>query len=538
MAEKVKKGVNVIMSFGQDVAYVLDIIRKDRIIYKDYVSQEAIKAAGKMVSVVKEFDEDTRKSIVQLVKQELTFQYPYVSVWWYSVLLEMQKDVCIYKDFISFVRKNSDSFSPNTQYFLFYQLVALGFEFSELTNNDIRIELWKFFQDIVESFAKMISVPLSMVPEDRRNHNKVIVITEQLLRTAHGPTKTALDRCKVIMTALGKEVVLINTAEIFSSVGAIPFYRVSLGSYVNDFLSLREQEWKGVKIPYVQCEKDMPEKKTLELLLKEIRNISPEYVVEIGGKSILANLINRMFPVLCVGLSPSEMEYSTAKYQLLGRKINAEDESILKQVGISKERIIESVFSSSLKEQSQHISRKDLGISENDFLMIVVGFRLDEEVTTEFLQMLDDIIEPDMHVVFLGRFNSYEASMDWFSKLKGRSSYLGFADDILSRLEVCDLYVGPRRTGGGTSVVEAMFKGLPVVVLNYGDMAVNAGEEFCVNDYKDMQKKILEYYANPEYYKEMSQKAIKRAEQLLDSETEFVKAIKEMEQREGICKGE
>ena len=73
------------MSFEQDVLHVLDIIRKDRIIYKDYLPPEAITAASKMVSVVNELDEDTRKSIVQLFKQELTFQYPHVSVWWYSV---------------------------------------------------------------------------------------------------------------------------------------------------------------------------------------------------------------------------------------------------------------------------------------------------------------------------------------------------------------------------------------------------------------------------------------------------------------------
>lgn len=461
-----------------------------------------------------------------------------MAVWWYSVLLGMQKDVYIYKDFISFVRINGDSFSPNTQYFLFYQLAALGFRYLELINNDTRVELWKLCQEIVERFAKMISVPLNMVSEDRRNHNIVVVITEQFLATDNGPTKTALDRCKILMTALEKEVVLINTAEIVSSVGAIPFYGVMSANYVDKFLSSEAAVWKGVRIPFVQCKKNMPEKKTLELLLEEIRNISPEYVVEIGGKSILANLVNKMFPVLCVGLSPSEMEFSTAKYQLLGRKISAEDEGILKQVGIAKEKIIESVFTSSLKEQTQHVGRKELGISENDFLIVVVGARLDVEVTPEFLQILNDIIEPGMHVVFLGGFNRYEASMDCFHKLKGRSSNLGFTDDILSRLELCDLYVAPKRVGGGTSVVEAMFKGLPVVVLNHGDMAVNAGEEFCVNDYKDMQKKILEYYANPEYYKEMSQKAVKRAEQMLDSETEFVKAIKEMEHREGISKGE
>lgn len=141
-----------------------------------------------------------------------------MAVWWYSVLLGMQKEGYIYKDFISFVRTNGDSFSPNTLYFLFYQLAALGFHFSELINNDTRVELWKLCQEIVERFEKMISVPLNMVSEDRRNHNIVVVITEQFLATDNGPTKTALDRCKILMTALGKEVVLINTAEIVSSV--------------------------------------------------------------------------------------------------------------------------------------------------------------------------------------------------------------------------------------------------------------------------------------------------------------------------------
>lgn len=65
----------------------------------------------------------------------------------------------------------------------------MGFYFSELMNNDIRLELWTFFQEIVERFAQMISVPWSMVPEGRRNHNRVVVITEQLIGTSHGPKK-------------------------------------------------------------------------------------------------------------------------------------------------------------------------------------------------------------------------------------------------------------------------------------------------------------------------------------------------------------
>ena len=80
--------------------------------------------------------------------------------------------------------------------------------------------------------------------------------------------------------------------------------------------------------------------------------------------------------------------------------------------------------------------------------------------------------------------------------------------------------------------MEAMFKGLPVVTIDYGDVSVNAGKEFCVKDYREMQDKILRYYEDKEYYKEMSKKAKVRTEILLDTETEFVRIMEEAERRE------
>lgn len=84
--------------------------------------------------------------------------------------------------------------------------------------------------------------------------------------------------------------------------------------------------------------------------------------------------------------------------------------------------------------------------------------------------------------------------------------------------------------------MEAMYKGVPVVTLPYGDVAVNAGKEFCVDTYTDMQKKIIEYYTNPDYYKEMSEKAVQRTKLLLNSEGEFVRVMTEMDKRERDCK--
>ena len=69
--------------------------------------------------------------------------------------------------------------------------------------------------------------------------------------------------------------------------------------------------------------------------------------------------------------------------------MNEQDVELLKHLGYTKEHVIESIFTSSLKPQTEHISRAELGIPENKFLMIVVGARLDSEVSDEFMTNAD-----------------------------------------------------------------------------------------------------------------------------------------------------
>ena len=102
----------------------------------------------------------------------------------------------------------------------------------------------------------------------------------------------------------------------------------------------------------------------------------------------------------------------------------------------------------------------------------------------------------------------------------------------MSYFEICDLYINPHRKGGGTSCVEAMYKGLPVVTDDYGDVATNAGEVFVVgSDYSNFPSVVLKYYEDKEFYKKQQQLAISRANKLLNAEGEFVKAIDEFKRR-------
>ena len=466
------------------------------------------------------------------VKEAIPMEQPNVVVWWYSVLVKMTKDYKLFREFVIYVRKNRHAFSLNTQFFLCYQFVSLHFNFSELDDDLAREEMWLFYKDISDDFAKKMTTSLDPIPYEERNRDFVLVITGQFLEIQHGPTKTALDRCKVLIEHMNKEVLLLNTAEVGSKVGYIPFLEAATGNYCPEKMQESKQDWKGTAIPYYQCVDNMPNIKELDRLLQVIREAAPGRVVSIGACSILADLVNKMIPVVMVGLAPSNLGNTTTDYQTLSRKLTEEDRNMLERVGYTEKHVIESIFTSSLKPQTEKITRKELGVPEEKFLMIVVGARLDEDVTDEFLNMLNQIIQPDMHIGFLGNFMKFEERMRKFQPLYEHVSNLGFCADILSRMEVCDLYVNPTRKGGGTSCVEAMFKGIPVVSVSYGDVYINVGEEFCVKDYNEMQEKILQYYTDKNYYKIMSDKALERVHVLLDTETEFKRIMHEVDSRE------
>ena len=105
---------------------------------------------------------------------------------------------------------------------------------------------------------------------------------------------------------------------------------------------------------------------------------------------------------------------------------------------------------------------------------------MDEEVTDDFLKMLRGVLSPQIGVVFIGKFETYEKVAERYPNIRQYMYQLGFCSDILSKLEICDLYVNPTRKGGGTSAVEAMSKGLPTISVSYGDVAGIIGEEVVV----------------------------------------------------------
>lgn len=498
------------------------------------VTEDVDEYFRKMQKELMTAEEGTRKDFVQSLENILNRQVCVLrKIYINSFLLNITGDTTYVKDIISLTKENRQ-FSAETKYFLYNQLKSNSFLNVYKKDSDSAKELYFFLKDIVAEYKEKLEQKFAYIPEKDRNKDFVLVITEQFLDIEHGPTKSAMGRC-VALQKMGKNVFLLNTAEQMSQVGEIPFFDVHKGNYFSENSTLDKVVWKSQEIPFYQCENNMPNRKMIEYLLKTVSELKPYYVVAIGGDGIVASLVNDIVPVLSVGMVFSALGACVTSYQTLGRQLNDTDKKYLESVGKAETQIIEHKFTSDVVEQVGVVRREDLEIPREDFVLLVTGSRLLEEVTDEFLEMLKRVINgKNMTVMLLGDFGREDRIKKARGLLGNKVCITGHQKDVMAYVELADLYVNPFREGGGMSCVEAMSKGLPVVTINYGDVSVNAGEAFVTENYETMGNLIAKYQEDKAFYHLQSIKAKDRAKFLVNTEQDFKDVIREFSKREGL----
>jgi glycosyltransferase involved in cell wall biosynthesis len=452
----------------------------------------------------------------------------YVEVFILSFLISIVPDSKYYNRIYSILIGNHQ-IGRDEKYFYLYQCIRLGFVNSGLGDSETAILQRKLYRDIYNSFKKEIDGRYKFIPKEDRDENFIIVLTGQFLGLNHAPTKTALDRCYSLIKHLGKKVMLINTKELLTAKGLSPFYNLVTGNQVKEFEKIRYIKYKDIEIPFYQTPFQMPHMEEIIRIIEVINHLKPYFIINIGGGSITADLCSQIVPVATISTVFSGLPLSEGQMYVIGRKINENDVKLLNEFGFSEENVIESVFTFDFKPQQNKFTRSQFNLPENKFLIAVVGARLDEEITDTFIETLLETTNLGVHIVFIGCFTKYNSYGAKHKKLKDNSTYLGFQDDVLAVLELCDLYVNPKRIGGGSSAAEAMFKGLPVVTLKTGDVAVASGSDFWVNSYDEMKQTIEKYVKDKEFYHQMSKKAKQRAEILLSTHEQMKEIVCKIE---------
>lgn len=269
----------------------------------------------------------------------------------------------------------------------------------------------------------------------------------------------------------------------------------------------------------------MPSYNIILYIIEFVKQTKPYFILNIGGGSIVSDLCSNIVPVLSMSVVFSGLPTTTSKLSILGRKVREEGWMSLMEAGYDRDSIIESRFTFDLIEKHSVITRKQLQLPEDKFLLLIVGIRLDTDITDEFISYMKQTFIYDTHIVFAGIFNQYDNFCDRNDQLRENSTYIGYCEDMLALNSICDLYVNPKRFGGGFSIIEAFHEGKPGVTINTGDVATSGGSDFCVEDYDEMVKTIVRYIQDKDFYDNMSEKAIERARIMTDSKSAMEELI-------------
>jgi glycosyltransferase involved in cell wall biosynthesis len=186
------------------------------------------------------------------------------------------------------------------------------------------------------------------------------------------------------------------------------------------------------------------------------------------------------------------------------------------------------IFPVVVMQQRNKFERSQLGLPEDKFIVAVVGNRLDMEIDEEFADVLTRILMQNtkIDIVIIGEVHGIKEFFKYEEIFEQRIHCIGYCNELMETYGVMDLYLNPKRTGGGWSSVMAMSAGLPVVTLPECDVAYNVGEEFVVNSYEEVVDTVLRYAGDKQFYKNKRLAALELAKR--NDEEKWEAYIKKM----------
>lgn len=402
------------------------------------------------------------------------------------------------------------------RYFLLWQEVFTDFSNSQVSSEEEAIRRYEEYDSI---FQEMLSGIMSLSDTDENetcattDTNRVYIFITQFLNAQHAPTAKALSVARFLLKA-GYQPVIINTAEMLG--GQNPGLENAVGAHYIDGYSELKQVTDGENLyPFVQFPQGMPNEEGMIEVARFMKSSPAKFVVSVGDMSLVADLAGMYSPLLCIN-TMNRIGLSHARMQAVGRRLSKKDTLLMQRMNLSKSSVMTDPYIYELPRLTRKVNREERMIPKDCFLLGVAGNRLDSDLTDDFLCMLDGLCKEDYRILIIGTCEKYEMLCERFPNFKANCIHLPYQEDLESMLSLCDLYLNPRRQGGGTACVMTMNEGVPVVSIREGDGAIASGEYFCVDSYEEMQKKIELYHDNAMMRSNAGEKAKQRARFLTD----------------------
>lgn len=363
--------------------------------------------------------------------------------------------------------------------------------------------------DLVTQIRQELQMELQYIPFEQRNKNRVILMIEPLLGEVHAPTQKMIN-IYCWLQKLGYEVYVYATN----------MRQIEISEYWNWYNSLVDVcvyeetgsiELKLLGVPIKGYHLNYTEENYFEELknaICDIKEYNPAFILTVGDSNILAELCGD-FTTVCA-MACVNQPAQTAQ-SIIVRYFRCTEEENRKYLEWTRpdQKIFEMVCVDELNANTESdVDRKDYGIAEDKFVILVAGNRLDTEVTEEVKRVFQTILEKnEVLFVFIGDCPKLENEL---SKEADHYRFLGAVDDFKGIMRIGNLFLNPPRQGGGTGAFYAVENDVPVLTLPDCDVA-QVGEAFTCERLWDMPEIVNSYIHDAAFAEEQRENCRKSA---------------------------
>ena len=477
-----------------DLAVMLDTLSKSSVEISREERRLAITAATGVAEMRDHLGKDTKRDIEAALQNLSGHSDPYNGMLIESLLFSLTEDWVHLENLKPYLAIYNPEFLEAGGTFMAVR--ALLFNAHPAVAEQLRTvftrELSKRLYDVqLEHIEYLYQRIAEKKDHEFRRNDIVVVLTPQYIGPPHAPSLDVLKFSHQLINQFNKTVIVIATALCSHACeGAIaPAFRAARN---DDLVGAKSIKHEGVEIPFLFCGDGILSDNAMQQCLLAIDSISPEMILCVGEPAVVAEPFHERSFTFMYPLGHGIPHVRNINFHVYSNPC-PDERALMEREGITERCRFVQQYDLAIKPPSNSLTREQFQIPPQSFVFSVVGTRLFNDVDETFLEMLEKIAADDRaHFMFAGNFHDYENKILPYVKLRGRTTFIGFQEDIMAVHNITDVFLNPARSGGGTGVVYALQAALPVLSLPVGDGGLVAEAFPQIDDYDHLAEIALE----------------------------------------------
>lgn len=343
---------------------------------------------------------------------------------------------------------------------------------------DIGLELGDLYFDLYARWFRFFR-PLEVTPQKGR----CAILLSQFLMPPHAPTVDTLAKFRILRDVWGYEVVIINTNERPSQI-ELPLLEKFPNNVHPQLSGFQVVDAYGVDNLKIFTPENMPSHTGYIAMMEFVEAWQPEFILNYGAFNLSGEYLGQSVKTITMPAGTELLPTRTSQYDVVFHPYGPAEAAMVERFGMEGVKIIEALYNYDMPEQTERYERADFGLEADDFVITIVGNRLDSELDINNQALLKAIaaIDPAIRLVFAGGTSDHMRATLSAQIDPAQLRFPGFVKDMLGLYDLADLYVNPKRVGGASSAVYALGKGVAAYTLAHGHVADTTHPDFVFPD--------------------------------------------------------